>query len=67
MTHPSTHLILAADRSQRLQSEAADWRRANEAARPVAAAPELRSRLGWTLVGLGLRLAAPPRHAAPQL
>lgn len=63
MTHPDTHLFLAAHRDRELRAEAADWARAQEAVRPASDRPALRTRVGWTLVDLGLRLATTPRPA----
>ncbi|WP_416964539.1 hypothetical protein [Streptomyces sp. Agncl-13] len=59
--HPETHLQLHHTRAAELQAEAAAHRLAAQARRPR----ELRSRLGWTLVELGLRLAATPNGAKP--
>ncbi|MFE9673606.1 hypothetical protein ACFYO5_05730 [Streptomyces sp. NPDC006259] len=55
--HPEHHLahLRAAD----LRARADAHRLAAEAARPR----ELRTRLGWTLVEIGLRLATAPRPA----
>ncbi|MFI0515233.1 hypothetical protein ACH3Y9_35940 [Streptomyces sp. WSLK1-5] len=50
-THLAQHQLRAAD----LRAEADAHRLATEAKQPYA----LRTRLGWTLVEVGLRLAAP--------
>jgi hypothetical protein len=50
---------LAQHRATALRARAADHRLATEAKPPV----ELRTRVGWTLVELGLRLASAPRPA----
>ena len=60
--HPETHLALHHTRAAELQAEAAAHRLATEARAPRQ---ELRTRLGWTLVELGLRLAATPNGAKP--
>ncbi|MFI9818973.1 hypothetical protein ACIHFC_00615 [Streptomyces sp. NPDC052013] len=57
--HPETHLTLHHLHAAELRAEADGHRRAVAARRPG----DLRSRLGWTLVELGLRLVAPPRAA----
>lgn len=60
--HPETHLALHHTRTAELQAQAAAHRLAAEAKPPL----ELRTRLGWTLVELGLRLAAtPPNGTKP--
>jgi hypothetical protein len=56
--HPETHLALHHTRAAELRAQAEAHRRATEARPPR----ELRTRLGWTLVEVGLRLAA----GAPQ-
>ncbi|MDH6570021.1 hypothetical protein M2160_005042 [Streptomyces sp. SAI-117] len=53
--HPETHLALHHLRAADLRAEADAHRLAAEARRPYA----IRTRLGWTLVEVGLRLAAP--------
>lgn len=58
--HPETHLTLHHLHAAELRAEADAHRRAELARHPRA----LRTRLGWTLVELGLRLAAAPRTAA---
>jgi len=58
--HPETHLALHHTRAADLRAEACAYRLATEARRPRY----LRTRLGWTLVEVGLRLAATPRTAA---
>ncbi|MEU9644381.1 hypothetical protein [Streptomyces sp. NPDC048188] len=58
--HPETHLALHHVRAAELRAEA-------DAYGLLAAArhsPHLRTRLGWALVGVGLRLATTPRAAA---
>ncbi|MFF1676008.1 hypothetical protein [Streptomyces sp. NPDC058256] len=60
MTDPTTHLALHHTRAADLQAEAEAHRLATEAKQPN----ELRTRLGWTLVEVGLRLASSP-SAAP--
>ncbi|WP_405948309.1 hypothetical protein OG588_18785 [Streptomyces prunicolor] len=60
--HPETHLQLHHARAAELQAQADAHRLAAEARTPR----ELRTRLGWTLVELGLRLAAaPPNGTKP--
>jgi hypothetical protein len=56
---PETHLALHRLRTADLHAQAAAHRMATEAKPPRA----LRTRVGWTLVELGLRLAATPRAA----
>ncbi|MFH9978151.1 hypothetical protein ACH4ND_02630 [Streptomyces sp. NPDC017179] len=56
--HPEIHLALHRTRAAELQAEA------HRPAAPADAPGTLRTRLGWTLVELGLRLAAGPRPAA---
>ncbi|AZP23343.1 hypothetical protein ACIGMX_22945 [Streptomyces aquilus] len=56
---PETHLALHQLRAADLRAQAEAHRLATEAKPPRA----LRSRVGWTLVELGLRLAASPRPA----
>lgn len=55
--HPETHLALHHTRAAELRAEAAGYSLAAVAKRPR----DLRTRLGWTLVEVGLRLAAAPR------
>ncbi|MFG3140574.1 hypothetical protein ACGFZA_30755 [Streptomyces sp. NPDC048211] len=50
--HPETHLALHRIRSAELRDEAADFRLVHR----HAAREALRTRLGWTLVELGLRV-----------
>ncbi|MGX4691931.1 hypothetical protein [Streptomyces sp. JNUCC 63] len=57
--HAETHLALHRARAAELQAEAVAYRLVTLAKRPGA----LRTQLGWTLVGVGLRLAAAPRTA----
>jgi hypothetical protein len=61
--HPETHLQLHHARAAELQAQAETYRLAAEAKPPH----ELRTRLGWTLVELGLRLAATPNATKPAL
>ncbi|MYW67826.1 hypothetical protein GTY65_27685 [Streptomyces sp. SID8379] len=58
-----THLIVHAARSAELQAEA----EAHHLAATVADrhTPDLRTRLGWTLVEVGLRLASAPKPQRP--
>ncbi|MFJ8104259.1 hypothetical protein [Streptomyces sp. NPDC096132] len=59
---PETHLALHHARAAELHALAEAHRLAAEAGRPHG----LRSRLGWTLVEVGLRLATPkPTILAP--
>ncbi|MER6421012.1 hypothetical protein [Streptomyces sp. NPDC001137] len=58
--HPETHLALHDARAAELRAEADAYRLAATARHPQ----DLRTRLGWTLVELGLRLAAAPKTAA---
>ncbi|SED69133.1 hypothetical protein SAMN05216489_04136 [Streptomyces sp. 3213] len=60
--HPETHLALHHARTADLQAQAAAHRLAAEARAPRQ---ELRTRLGWTLVEVGLRLAAAPNGPKP--
>ncbi|WP_405882115.1 hypothetical protein OG762_27970 [Streptomyces sp. NBC_01136] len=60
MTHPDTHLALHHLRAAELQAQAETHRLARGSARRPG---ELRTRLGWTLVEVGLRLASAPRVA----
>ncbi|MFI7017458.1 hypothetical protein [Streptomyces sp. NPDC050164] len=55
------HLVLHHARSAELRDRADEHRRA---AALIPHRRELRTRLGWTLVELGLRLATTPRPAA---
>jgi hypothetical protein len=57
--HPETHLALHHLRAADLRAEADAHRLAARAKRPYA----IRTRLGWTLVEVGLRLASPTRPA----
>jgi len=59
--HPETHLALHHARTADLQAQAEAHRLAAQAKRPH----ELRTRLGWTLVEVGLRLAAAPNGPKP--
>ncbi|MFF8596092.1 hypothetical protein ACF061_32605 [Streptomyces sp. NPDC015220] len=58
--HPESHLILHRARATELRADAEAHRLAADARGPG----ELRARLGWTLVEVGLRMAAAPRPAA---
>ncbi|HEY8978348.1 MAG TPA: hypothetical protein VIU15_02050 [Streptomyces sp.] len=58
MYHPDLHLTLHNHRTAELQAQAATHRLTH------TPAPPLRVRTGWTLIELGLRLAATPRHPA---
>ncbi|MFG2577005.1 hypothetical protein [Streptomyces sp. NPDC048481] len=64
--HPETHLALHHVRAAALRAEADTHRLAATAT--CADAPRtpgaVRTRLGWTLVEVGLRLAAAPRTSA---
>ncbi|MFC5955871.1 hypothetical protein ACFP51_15715 [Streptomyces pratens] len=60
--HPETRLALHRIRAAELRAEADAYRLA-AAARPARHPRPLRTRLGWTLVEVGLRLAAAPRPA----
>ena len=55
MLHPDTHLALHHIRAAELRAQAEAHRLAAKARPPR----ELRTRLGWTLVEVGLRLATP--------
>jgi hypothetical protein len=59
--HPETQLALHRVRATELRAEADAHRLAAVARRPR----DLRARLGWTLVEVGLRLAAAPKPAPP--
>lgn len=59
MTHPAVQLALHHARSADLRARAD----AHRLATAVRRRGELRARLGWTLVEVGLRLATPPRPA----
>ncbi|MEV7386596.1 hypothetical protein [Streptomyces sp. NPDC091215] len=61
MTDPRTQLALSHLRISDLQAKAAAHRRAAQA-KPTR---ELRIRIGWTLVEVGLRLATPATAPAP--
>ncbi|MFG3250356.1 hypothetical protein [Streptomyces sp. NPDC048187] len=58
--HPETHLALHHVRTAELRAEADAFRLAAAARH----SRHLRIRLGWALVGVGLRLATAPRAAA---
>ncbi|MGI5375794.1 hypothetical protein ACQEV2_16380 [Streptomyces sp. CA-251387] len=53
--HPETHLALHHARAAELRAQAAAHRLAAGARQPY----DIRARLGWTLVEVGLRLATP--------
>ncbi|MFD4831237.1 hypothetical protein ACFWPV_15485 [Streptomyces uncialis] len=57
---PEIHLALHHVRAAELRAEADAYRLAAAARRPR----DLRTRLGWVLVEVGLRLAAAPKAAA---
>ncbi|MFE9440913.1 hypothetical protein ACFYO2_18320 [Streptomyces sp. NPDC006602] len=59
--NPETHLALHRMRAAELGAEAEAYRLASEARQPHG----LRTRLGWTLVEVGLRLATPKPALAP--
>ncbi|MFJ4711648.1 hypothetical protein [Streptomyces sp. NPDC088785] len=62
--HPEVHLALHDTRAAELRADADAYRLAATAAedgRPAG----LRTRLGWTLVEVGLKLAAPAKNSAP--
>ncbi|MGI5195058.1 hypothetical protein ACQEVY_15700 [Streptomyces sp. CA-288835] len=60
--YPETHLVLHHARAAELRAEADAYRLAVAARRP-GRPRGLRTRLGWTLVEVGLRLAAAPKAA----
>ncbi|MFC3577860.1 hypothetical protein ACFOZ0_32300 [Streptomyces yaanensis] len=57
--HPEAQLALHRVRAAELHAQADAYRLATDARQPR----DLRVRLGWTLVEVGLRLAAAPRPA----
>ncbi|TDT42141.1 hypothetical protein EV562_101110 [Streptomyces sp. BK208] len=57
--HPETHLALHHVRTAELRAEADAYGLVAAARKPR----HLRTRLGWALVGVGLRLATNPRTA----
>ncbi|MER5949743.1 hypothetical protein ABT127_27190 [Streptomyces sp. NPDC001904] len=61
--HSAIHLALHDSRAAELRAEADAHRLA--ATVPGRCPVALRTRLGWTLVEVGLRLAAPPKGATP--
>lgn len=63
MIDPESHLALHHTRAAELRAQAAAHHLATEAKPPH----EFRTRLGWTLVELGLRLAATPNGTKPAL
>ncbi|MGW1658389.1 hypothetical protein [Streptomyces atratus] len=58
--HPENHLALHHVRAAELRAEADVYRLAAATRRPR----DLRTRLGWAFVEVGLRLAAAPKAAA---
>ncbi|MEU8508848.1 hypothetical protein AB0C40_29885 [Streptomyces brevispora] len=62
--HPDPHLQLYVIRSAELRRQADDFRLARTGTDTRAPRTDLRTRLGWTLVELGLRLL-PDRSSAP--
>ncbi|MFE4416449.1 hypothetical protein [Streptomyces sp. NPDC056821] len=58
--HPENHLALHHARAAELRAEADAYRLAVAARHPR----DLRTRLGWALVEVGLRLASTPNAAA---
>ncbi|WNM35965.1 hypothetical protein RKE30_39255 [Streptomyces sp. Li-HN-5-11] len=58
--HPETHLALHRARAAELRADAD----AHRVAAPARRRRDLRTRLGWTLVEVGLRLTATPGTAA---
>ncbi|GAA2518275.1 hypothetical protein [Streptomyces longisporus] len=58
--HPETHLAVHHARAAELLAEADEY----HLAAAVRRRRDLRTRLGWTLVEVGLRLTAAPRVAA---
>ncbi|MEV1077051.1 hypothetical protein AB0I98_02140 [Streptomyces sp. NPDC050211] len=62
--HPEIHLALHHVRAAELHAEAAAHRLASAAAKPGR---PLRTRVGWTLVEVGLRLATPRPSPAPSV
>jgi hypothetical protein len=61
MTDPNTHLALHHTRAAELHAAAEAHRLATSAKPPHG----LRTRIGWTLVEVGLRLATPKPALAP--
>ncbi|WP_328555280.1 hypothetical protein [Streptomyces sp. NBC_00358] len=59
--HPDTSLQLQHARTATLRAQADAYRLTAETRSPRR---PLRARVGWTLVGVGLRLATAPRPAA---
>ncbi|MFJ6465668.1 hypothetical protein ACIQM0_32365 [Streptomyces sp. NPDC091387] len=62
--HPETHLQLHDIRSAELRRHADDFRLAHSPAATRAPRTDIRTRLGWTMVELGLRVL-PDRSAVP--
>lgn len=58
---PHMHLFLHHTRAGELRAEADTHHRPRTTGRPSRG---LRTRVGWTLVEVGLKLAAPPRSAS---
>ncbi len=58
--HPDTHLALHHIRAAHLRNEADTYRLAKATRHPR----DLRTRLGWTLIEVGLRMATAPQPAA---
>ncbi|MEV3860601.1 hypothetical protein AB0J38_40625 [Streptomyces sp. NPDC050095] len=58
---PESHLLLHETHAAELHAAAAEHRRARDARQPR----DLRVRLGWTLVEVGLRMASAPRELRP--
>lgn len=56
---PESHLVLHHAHVAELRAEADAYRLASVVRRPR----DVRTRLGWTLVGIGLRLAVAPKAA----
>ncbi|KPI17323.1 hypothetical protein OK074_8162 [Actinobacteria bacterium OK074] len=63
MMHPETHLALHHARAAELRAQADAYRLTAGTRRSY----RLRTRLGWTLVEVGLRLAATAPRTAPAL
>ncbi|MEU9337394.1 hypothetical protein AB0D49_30250 [Streptomyces sp. NPDC048290] len=60
MTRPETHSVLHHTRADDLRAEADAHRLARQTREPR----DLRTRVGWTLVEVGLRLVNPPHRPA---
>ncbi|MFI7342314.1 hypothetical protein ACIBUY_30780 [Streptomyces sp. NPDC050085] len=61
---PESHLLLHETHAAELHAAAAEHRRARDARQPRDLR-DLRVRLGWTLVEVGLRMASAPRELRP--